>query len=138
MDDVKIKEENQEAAQMGVRDIQYSVQNLLSNQQVVLQPQAIQPLLQIQDAVDQGIQLLEQAAAAQPPPQPPQPQQPARQQPARQQPAPPEQVIRLIVDQAAQQQAAQLAVQQIQEAANRGVQQIQQAQPAQQQAMQQL
>lgn len=50
--DVKIKEENQEAAQMGVRDIQNAVQNLLPNQQVQIQPQAVQPLLQIQDAVD--------------------------------------------------------------------------------------
>ena len=111
LDDVKIKEDKQEVAQMGVRDIQQGVQNLLPDQQVQIQPQAIQPLLQIQDAVDQGIRLIEQAAIQQPP-QPP-----------------PEQVIRLIVDQAAQQQAAQLAVQQIQEAANRGVERIQQVQP---------
>ena len=70
---------------MGVRDIQYAVQNLLPNQQVQLQPQAVQPLLQIQDAVDQGIQIIEQAGAAQQPP-----------------PAPPEQLIRLVVDQPAQ------------------------------------
>lgn len=89
LDDVRIKEEYQEAAQMGVRDIQYAVRNLLPDQQVVLQQQAFQPLLQKQDAVDQGIQLIEQAAAAQTQPQP-QAQQPP--------PAPPEQLIRLVVD----------------------------------------
>ena len=93
LDDVRIKEENQEAAQMGVRDIQYAVCNLLpdQDQQVVLQPQAVQPLLQIQDAVDQRIQLIEQAEAVQPQPQP-QPQPQAQQPP----PAPPEQLIRLV------------------------------------------